>query len=276
MEYALKLENCQISDTTQHMTLINRFVKPLSYLMISSLAIFFSLQSRASEGQFPFKACFEQSAERFSLDPSFLAAVASVESSFNPQAISSSGALGLMQIKWPQTAKELGVNRRSDLFDPCLNIDAGANYLARLLDRFDSKLLALAAYYQGPSKIEKEGAIPSLSVFYIEKVLREEQLITELNELVKSGSCNLTAFQAISQSVHHPKERLRKASRWIKENHLFCSTPELIRLNNRLYELMGTADVKGELKSQINKAISQKSAQTKKSRGFPRLIQTPK
>ncbi len=168
-----------------------------------------------------------------------------------------------MQIKWPQTAKELGVKTRSDLFDPCINIDAGANYLANLIARFNSKLFALAAYYQGPTKIGNEGNIPRPSVFYIEKVLREELLIAELSELNKAGSCDLADFQAISQKVHHPRKRLKETSLWLKENHTFCSTPELIRLSNRLPELMGTADARGELKQQIHRAILEKSARKK-------------
>ena len=109
------------------------------------------------------------------------------------------------------------------------------------------------------TKIGKEGNIPRPSVFYIEKVLREELLIAELSELIKAGSCDLAAFQTISQKVHHPKKRLKETSLWLKENHTFCSTPDLIRLSNRLPELMGTADTKGELKQQIHHAILEKS-----------------
>lgn len=219
----------------------------------------FSITGYADIEQFPFKPCFEKSAKKFNLDPNFLAAVASVESSFDPKAESSSGAVGLMQIKWPQTAKELGVLRKADLFNPCSNIDAGARYLAKLFDRFDSKLFALAAYYQGPTKIGREGHIPSQSVSYIEKVLREELLITNLSELARSGKCRLLDFQTVVQKNHHPKNRLKEASIWLQKNFAYCSTPELLRLSNRLPELMGTADAKGELKLLIYSAINNKS-----------------
>jgi len=254
---------CQIFDTPLTPALPMSALKLLTCPILSVAVLSFAAESNAGQDQFPFKTCFEQSAEKFGLDPNFLAAVASVESSFNPGTVSSSGAIGLMQIKWPQTARELGVNNRSDLFDPCKNIEAGANYLAKLLARFDSKLFALAAYYQGPTRIGIDLNIPRPSVFYIEKVLKEELLIAELSELLRVGSCDLAAFQAISQSIHHPRERLRKTSQWLQENHIFCSTPELIRLNNRLPELMGTADVKGLLKLQISNAISEKSAHKK-------------
>ena len=223
----------------------------------------FSINGYADVEQFPFKPCFEKSAKKFDLDPNFLAAVASVESGFDPKAESSSGAVGLMQIKWPQTAQELGVTSKSELLDPCSNIDAGARYLAKLFDRFDSKLFALAAYYQGPTKIGKEGNIPSLSVSYIEKVLKEELLITNLSELARSGSCRLIDFQTAVQKNHHPNKRLGAASTWLRKNYAYCSTPELLRLSNRLPELMGTADAKGELKLLITSAIKNKSHRKK-------------
>lgn len=263
IDYKYRTKTCQLFDSSSVLILLTRGLKhPYRQILLIGFCIF-AAEGNASEDQFPYKPCFEQAAEKFNLDPSFIAAVASVESSFNPKAVSSSGAVGLMQIKWPQTAKELGVNSRSDLFDPCTNIDAGANYLANLIGRFKSKLFALAAYYQGPTKIGKEGNIPRPSVFYIEKVLREELLIAELSELIKAGSCDLAAFQAISQKVHHPRKRLKETSLWLKENHTFCSTPDLIRLSNRLPELMGTADAKGELKQQIHHAILEKSARKK-------------
>lgn len=219
--------------------------------------------SHASDSVFPYKSCFEASAKKFNLDANFIAAVASVESSFNPLAESSSGAIGLMQIKWPQTAIELGVVDKNDLTDPCLNIDAGASYLARLSSIFQSKLFALAAYHQGPTKIKQIDHIPRQSVIYIEKILQEEVLITESNELSRRGSCNLMEFQASSRRTHHPKLRFQHAYQWLTRNHTFCSTPELLTIRNRLPEIMGTADAKGELRFLINNAIREKSVNKK-------------
>jgi soluble lytic murein transglycosylase-like protein len=59
-------------------------------------------------------------------------AIIMAESSFNPRAISKSGALGLMQLM-PKTAKSLGVN---DAFDPENNINAGVLYFKTLLNEF--------------------------------------------------------------------------------------------------------------------------------------------
>ena len=63
------------------------------------------------------------------------------ESGLNPNAVSSSDALGLMQ-KRPKTAEHLGITQRNDLFQPCKNIEAGSRYLKELVDRFESEMTA--------------------------------------------------------------------------------------------------------------------------------------
>jgi hypothetical protein len=79
-----------------------------------------------------------------------------VESNYNPFAVSSAGARGLMQLM-PGTAKELGVK---DTFDPQQNIEAGVKYLKYLKDLYQDDRLALAAYNAGPGAVQKYKSVP--------------------------------------------------------------------------------------------------------------------
>lgn len=81
-------------------------------------------------------------------------AVIDTESSFNPDAVSSAGAKGLMQLM-DGTASGLGVD---DSFDPAQNIDGGVKYLSYQLERFGGEVkMALAAYNAGPNRVAKLG-----------------------------------------------------------------------------------------------------------------------
>lgn len=83
------------------------------------------------------------------LDPALLASVARIESSFRIGAVSRANARGLLQVR-PRTFNEVHDGNIDDWRD---NIEAGARYLRRLIQRFDGDLrLALAAYNCGPSR----------------------------------------------------------------------------------------------------------------------------
>ncbi|HKW45346.1 MAG TPA: lytic transglycosylase domain-containing protein [Candidatus Eremiobacteraceae bacterium] len=91
------------------------------------------------------------------LAPALVRAVISVESGGDPSAISSAGAMGLMQLM-PGTASTYGV---ADAFEPSENVDGGCAYLHDLLGRYHGDLsLALAAYNAGPGAVDKYGGVP--------------------------------------------------------------------------------------------------------------------
>ena len=91
----------------------------------------------------------------YGVSPTLLAAVAKVESGFNPSAVSSAGAEGLMQIM-PSTAKGLGVNP----MDPQQAVNGAAQILSGDIAKFGSVPLALAAYNAGAGAVEQYGGIP--------------------------------------------------------------------------------------------------------------------
>ncbi len=111
----------------------------------------------------------EQTASRYQVDPELVHAIVQVESGYDPKAVSSAGAMGLMQLI-PATAHRFGV---SNPFDPKQNLDGGVNYLRYLLDLFGGDLnLSLAAYNAGEHSVQRSGGIPAFpeTQNYVRKV----------------------------------------------------------------------------------------------------------
>jgi soluble lytic murein transglycosylase-like protein len=112
-----------------------------------------------------------RSSEQHRVDPALVRAVIRAESSFDADAISRKGAMGLMQLM-PRTARSL---KLSNPYDPQQNISGGVRYLRYLLDRFDGNVpLALAAYNAGESRVSRDSRIPAISETreYVRRVLR--------------------------------------------------------------------------------------------------------
>jgi hypothetical protein len=103
----------------------------------------------------PYAAFIAEAARRFSLPEHWIRAVMRVESAGDMRAISSAGAMGLMQIM-PTTWAELRARHGlgNDPYDPRDNITAGAAYLREMHDRYGSPGF-LAAYNAGPGRYEE-------------------------------------------------------------------------------------------------------------------------
>ncbi|HYS28529.1 MAG TPA: transglycosylase SLT domain-containing protein [Candidatus Limnocylindria bacterium] len=114
-----------------------------------------------------------QAARHHGLRPGFVLAVAYWESGWNQQAVSRTGAIGLMQVE-PSTAAWAGpalLHRRVNLYNPHDNAEMGAALLRYYLDRLHSPALALAAYYQGFRATIRHGIYRS-SRRYVQGILR--------------------------------------------------------------------------------------------------------
>lgn len=142
-----------------------------------------------------YESLVRTTAAEYDLDPALLAAVIASESGFDADAVSSAGAVGLMQIL-PSTGTSIANRRGLDGFDPAtlsepaVNLDLGAWYLRDLIDKYrdhpQSLDLALAAYNAGQGNVDAwvdatpEGeavVIPFPETrAYVEKVARLEDV----------------------------------------------------------------------------------------------------
>jgi soluble lytic murein transglycosylase-like protein len=124
--------------------------RPAGYVSVSE-------DYRAIPGPVAYNDAIAEAASRYRLDPNLIRAIIHAESAFNPFAVSSAGALGLMQLM-PEVAEELDV---LDPFDPRQNILGGSRYLRDLLDRHHGNVdLAVASYNAGPGAVARYRGIP--------------------------------------------------------------------------------------------------------------------
>ena len=109
-------------------------------------------------------------ATKHDVDPKLAQAIARAESDYSPDAVSSAGAVGVMQLM-PETAQSLGVG---NIRDPRENIDGGVQYLKQLLTTFQGDVSkAVAAYNAGPEAVKNYQGVPPYAETqnYVAKVL---------------------------------------------------------------------------------------------------------
>lgn len=144
---------------------------------------------------------FKEAGETFGVSVNLLTSIARAESGFDPNAVSSAGAVGIMQLM-PQTAASLGVTNSYDVRE---NIMGGAKLIAQLLDKYNGDTsLALAAYNAGSGNVDSYGGIPPFAETqdYVQKVLsyfnteNKSDVKESLSSLLSSGTVSTDALRA--------------------------------------------------------------------------------
>ena len=137
-------------------------------------------------------------AEEYDIDENLIYALIKAESNFNEKAVSHQNAKGLMQLM-QSTAQDLA-NRsqikltKDNILEPEININLGTQYIALLLNKYDSIEVALAAYNAGSGNVDrwiKNGTIKSdgsdienvpykETNTYVRKIMRNYKMYNEL------------------------------------------------------------------------------------------------
>ena len=119
---------------------------------------------KKTSADFPntYDSIINEASKKYSVPENLIKAVIKQESNYMPKAISSKGAIGLMQIM-PSTGALLGIEDKESLKDPYTNIMTGTKYLSQMLNRYDGRLdLSLSAYNAGPNLVDKLQRIPNI------------------------------------------------------------------------------------------------------------------
>ncbi|WAS98219.1 lytic transglycosylase domain-containing protein [Nannocystis punicea] len=133
-------------------------------------------------------------ARLYQLPESLVRAVIHTESNYYPGAVSSTGAMGLMQLM-PSTARFLGVQQP---FDPRQSIYGGAKFLRLLANRFGGDMVLVAAgYFSGAGAVQKYGGVPPHAGVraYVKAILRR---FYAYERLLQDGAGGASPARAIA------------------------------------------------------------------------------
>ena len=138
------------------------------------------------------KAEARKAAAKWGIPENIFFGLIRAESSWNPNAVSRVGALGLTQVM-PKTAVGMGYDPAVLKKDPQVQLDAGARYLSTQYSTFGRWDYALAAYHAGPGRVQKAGGIPAIESTqrYVKNVLRYAGEITGITPALTGGGSSL-------------------------------------------------------------------------------------
>jgi len=162
-------------------------------------------------------------AARESLPPQLLHAIIRVESNYNPNIVSPSGAQGLMQLT-PEIAQRFGV---TDAFSPADNIQGGAKYLRYLLGLYDGDLVrTVAAYNAGISAVAKYGGVPPYPETRNYMIEVSTQLLVEVSKELRKSQREHPAFET---AATQPAARSEPGNPVGTDPPYYRRTPSLLR-----------------------------------------------
>jgi len=144
-------------------------VTPLPRVLGAALLAAFALALPAAGQDMKYDGWIQVFCDKHGVDPKLVHSIIAAESGYDPAAISSRGAVGLMQLM-PETAVHYGV---TNALDPQENIEAGIRYIKDLSRLYEDDLdRILAAYNAGPEALKKYSGIPPYpeTTRYIRKV----------------------------------------------------------------------------------------------------------
>ncbi len=131
------------------------------------------LRKKLDPKELRFFPIVKSAADKYDVEMSWIMAIIKTESDFDHKAVSSKGAIGLMQLM-PRTASSLGIKNP---FEPAKNVHGGTRYFAEMIKTFGRMDLALAAYNAGPTLVKKLKKVPNIRQTrkYVAKVLRYQK-----------------------------------------------------------------------------------------------------
>lgn len=166
---AMKEQNQKVGNQSENIALLNNVLGNFNNIT--------SVNNENLNKDERIAAAIDKSASKYGVDPSLIRAIIKVESNFDPNVVSSAGAMGLMQIM-PENCTALGI---TDPLNIEQNIDGGVRHIKDYINRYSGDIeMALMAYNGGPTRMMNRGVtsiddiykMPKETQNYVPKVMK--------------------------------------------------------------------------------------------------------